>query len=282
MNPLYLDGKTALVTGVLDDASFAWHIAKTLHAAGARVILSCHPRAMSIVEHIMTRDKYKESRALPWGQGSFIPLDVLPCDLAIDSEGIGKDPGAVDISILGLKQALLAKDFYLDIVVHSVAFSPEIRTSHLDVSRAAYLETMNVSSYSLISLTRTLLPIINSNAAFLALSYIASERVIPMYGGGMASAKAALECDVRMLSWFLGEHGHRINAISAGPYPSRAARAAGDIKAMANHVAARSPLRRPIDAYDVAKAALFLCGDLSSGVTGEVLHVDCGFHVMAI
>ena len=122
----------------------------------------------------------------------------------------------------------------------------------------------------------------NRNASVMALSYIASQRAVPFYGGGMASAKAALECDVRMLSWSLGELGHRINTISPGPYASRAAKSIGDIDKMISSVKEKSPLKRAISAEDVAKTALFLASDLSSNITGEVIHVDAGFHAMAI
>jgi enoyl-[acyl-carrier protein] reductase I len=120
------------------------------------------------------------------------------------------------------------------------------------------------------------------NASIMALSYLAAERAVPFYGGGMASAKAALECDAKMLSWQLGALGHRVNIISAGPYASRAARSIGDIGAMIEKTKEKSPLRKEITPEDVANAAVFLASDLSTSVTGETLHVDAGFHAMAM
>ena len=167
------------------------------------------------------------------------------------------------------------------IVVHSVAFSPEIAKTHLETSRGAYLTAMSISSYSLVAMARGFAPLMKGRGgAFVGLSYLAGERAVPYYGGGMASAKAALECDARMLSWFLGEVGHRVNIISAGPYASRAAKAVGDIQTMAVETGKRSPLRRPIEAEDVGNAAVFLCSDLARNITGECVHVDAGFHAM--
>lgn len=256
-----LSRKTAWVTGVSDNVGFAWHIAQTLHTAGAEIILSCHPRVESIVERFLTKDRYAESR------GDFKASALIPCDLSIDAD-INRCLEQIDT---------------LDILIHSVAFSPEVSKSHLETSREAYLTAISVSSYSLVALARAALPHFKPNAgSIVALSYIASERVIPFYGGGMASAKAALECDARMLSWFLGESGHRVNIISAGPYASRAAKAIGPIEDMIDEAARRSPLKRPISAQEVANTAAFLCSDLASGITGEVIHVDSGYHVMGI
>jgi enoyl-[acyl-carrier protein] reductase I len=122
----------------------------------------------------------------------------------------------------------------------------------------------------------------HSQGSIIALSYLASERAVPFYGGAMASAKAALECDARMLSWSLGELGHRINIISAGPYASRAAKSIGDVEQMIEKTKEKSPLRRAITPEDVANTALFLASDLSTAITGEVIHVDAGFHAMAL
>lgn len=290
MEILNLHNKTALVTGVADNVGFAWHIAKALQAAGADVIISCHPRVQSILERFLEKDKYEDSRVLPFGKGMFKPKAVIPCDVGLDTEADvsasqteqkGYDEG--DVSVAGLMQATRQHADSLDIIVHSVAFSPEVTKTHLETSRGAYLTALSVGSYSLVALARAALPLMQGRVGSLvALSYLASERAVPFYGGGMATAKAALECDARMLSWFLGEHGHRVNIISAGPYASRAAKAIGEINQMIDQTAARSPLRRPIEADEVAKSALYLCSDLASAVTGEVLHVDCGYHAMGV
>ncbi len=262
-----LSGKIALVTGVADNIGFGWHIAKTLQAAGAEIILSCHPRVQSILERYLEKERYLETRELPFNKGEFKPSKLFACDVSLDSE--------ITSCFKHIPK--------LDILIHSVAFSPEITRQHIDVSREAYLTAMSVSSYSLVALSRAALPAMqNRSGAVLGLSYLASERVVPYYGGGMASAKAALECDARMLSWFMGQEGHRVNIISAGPYASRAAKAIGPVETMIDEAAKRSPLKRPITPYEVAHAAAFLCSDLASGITGEIIHVDSGYHVMGV
>ncbi|MEM7403538.1 MAG: SDR family oxidoreductase [Myxococcota bacterium] len=281
--------KTAVVTGVTDNMGFAWAIAKALAAANAEVVLSSHPRVVPIVRRFLQGETHAQSRALPNGQGELAPVSLIGCDVAYDTkEDIPPDVlqqkgyrDCADPSVAGLAQQMQQEGRSVDILIHAVAFSPEIQKSHLQVSRSAYLTAMTVSSYSLVSLCRTLLPLMQDRqAAVVGLSYLAAQRAIPSYGGGMASAKSALECDARMLSWEMGQQGHRVNLISAGPYLSRAARAIGSMQQWIEAVADRSPLRRPINAQEVANATLFLCSSLASGVTGEVLHVDAGFHAM--
>lgn len=284
-----LHGKTALVTGVADNVGFAWHIAQALYAHGARVIISAHPRVTSILDRYLTKEKYQESRLLSDGR-EFKAEYVIPCDMSLDSMDDLSDSGKEekgyndgDVSLTGLAHCLKQREESIDIVIHSVAFSPEIERLHLDVSRIGYLTAMSVSAYSLVALTKTVLPFMtNQHGSIMALSYLASERAVPFYGGGMASAKAALECDARMLAWQLGEKGHRINIISAGPYPSRAAKSIGDVDTMVEKTKEKSPLRRAISPKDVAHAALFLASELSSAITGETIHVDAGFHAMAL
>jgi len=286
-----LTGKTAVVTGVADNVGFGWHIAKGLQAAGAKVIVSPHPRVTSILERFLTRDKDADTRKLPFGvAGDFKPIALVPCDVSLDTmadmsdaqkETKGYDQG--DPSIEGLVARVKELAGSVDVVVHSVAFSPEIQKSHLEVSRGAYLTAMSVSSYSLVAMARAFLPLMEGReGSFVGLSYVAAERVVPYYGGGMATAKAALESDARNLSWYLGEKGHRVNIISAGPYASRAARSIGDIGTMIDHAAQRSPLRRPIEADDVAAMTLFLSSPLSRNVTGSMLYVDAGYHIMGV
>lgn len=277
-NMIDLSGKTALVTGLADNVGFGFHIAKILAEANASVIVSCHPRVQSILERFLEKDKYAQSRKFATKDGEFKAKYIIPCDVSKDT--VQDD---AEFSIASLADKLSNNNEKIDILVHSLAFSPEIEKLHIDVSRAGYLTAMSVSSYSLVALCKNLLPLMQDrNASIMALSYIASQRAVPFYGGGMASAKAALECDVRMLSWSLGQLGHRINTISPGPYASRAAKSIGDIDFMIDSVKEKSPLKRAITAEDVAKVALFLASDLSLGVTAEVIHVDAGFHAMAI
>lgn len=288
MIPLDLSGKVAFVTGVADDVGFAWHIATALQAAGAEIILATHPRVTGIVEKILVRPQNAESRKLPFGvAGEFKPKALVPCDVSLDSAADITDAQREvkgydgDVSIAGCVERVKAITPHVDILIHSVAFSPEIQKTHLDTSRGAYLTAMSVSSYSLVAMTRAFRPLmVGRQGSVLALSYLAAERVVPYYGGGMAAAKSALECDARTLSWFLGEDGHRVNIISAGPYASRAARSIGSIGDMISATAQRSPLRRPIEAEDVGNAAVFLCSDLARNITGECLHVDAGYHAM--
>lgn len=288
MIPLDLSGKVAFVTGVADDVGFAWHIATALQAAGAEVILGTHPRVLGIVEKILVRPQNAESRKLPFGvAGEFKPKAVLPCDVALDTAAdITPEQRATkgydgDVSIAGCVERVKSLTPHVDILVHSVAFSPEIQKSHLETSRGAYMTAMSISSYSLIAMARAFAPLMKGRqGSVVSLSYLAGERVVPFYGGGMASAKAALECDSRTLSWFLGEEGHRVNVISAGPYASRAARSIGDLGTMITATAERSPLRRAIEAEDVANTAVFLCSDLARNITGECIHVDAGYHAM--
>lgn len=289
--PINLSGKTALVTGVADDVGFGWHIAKALQAAGAEVLLASHPRVVSIVERFLTRDKSAESRKLPFGvEGEFKPKALFGCDVGYDTFADVPDEvraqkgfGENDVSIEGCMKRVQAESGGLDIVIHSVAFSPEIANPHIDVSRQAYLTAMGISSYSLVAMTRAALPLMKGrDGSVVGLTYLASERVVPFYGGAMAAAKAALECDARYLSWFAGEEGHRVNLVSAGPYASRAARSIGDMDTMVSETATRSPLRRAICADDVASATLFLCSDLARNITGTCMFVDAGYHAMGV
>ncbi len=287
-----LSQKNALVTGVADDGGFAWEIAKTLKAAGARVFLASHPRVLGIVERILRRAQNKDARQLPHGvPGEFQPDGLFGCDVEFDTlDGIPDEKKTQkgyregDVSIQGAFAAYqaLSENAPLDILIHSVAFSPEIQNSHLNTSRSAYLTAQSISAYSLVALTRAALPLMRAQqGSVVGLSYLAANRVVPGYGGGMASAKASLECDARTLAWFAGEQGARVNIVSAGPFPSRAARSIGAVDQMISASAQKSPLRRPINGQEVADATLFLCSPLASAVTGEVLYVDCGFHAMS-
>ncbi len=296
--PVNLTGKVALVTGVADDVGFAWHIAKALQAAGADIYLLSHPRVCSIVERFLTREKSKEERVLPFGAPGEAPREFKPkaligCDVGADTDadidpalkggdGTKAEKGYDhDVSIAGAMARVKELTPHVDIVIHSVAFSPEIGKPLPEVSRKAYLMAQSISAYSLTALCRASAPLMRGrNGSVVGLSYMASERAVPFYGGGMSGAKAALESDSRLLSWFLGEEGHRVNIVSAGPYASRAAKSIGDIGAMIDTTAQRSPLRRAIDAEDVANAVLFLSSDLSRNITGTTVYVDAGYHAM--
>jgi enoyl-[acyl-carrier protein] reductase I len=287
------NGKNAFVTGVADDGGFAWQIAKSLKAAGAGVYLASHPRTVSIVERVLRRTASAEGRKLPYGvEGEFKPDGLFGCDVAYDHyddipEEMREQKGYkdLDVSIEGSmkKYTELTGGQPIDILIHSVAFSPEIQNSHLETSRKAYLLAQSISAYSLVGLSRAALPLMKDRqGSVVGLSYIAANRMVPGYGGGMASAKASLECDSRAMSYYMGEHGHRVNIVSAGPFPSRAARSVGKIDEMVQEAATKSPLRRAIKAEEVADATLYLCSDLASAVTGTVMYVDCGYHAMGV
>jgi enoyl-[acyl-carrier protein] reductase I len=194
-----------------------------------------------------------------------------------------KDAG--DFSIDGLANRL-TQDFgerSLDIVIHSLANGPEVKKPLLETSRSGYLTALGVSAYSLVGMVNRLGPLMRDGGSFLSLTYMASERVIPGYGGGMSSAKAALESDTRVLAFEAGrKYGVRVNTISAGPLASRAASAIGIIEKMVEYASANSPLTEPLTASEVGAAAAFLSSPLASGITGTVLYVDKGYHSMGM
>jgi enoyl-[acyl-carrier protein] reductase I len=299
MIPLDFSGRVALVTGVGDNKSFAWFIAKTFQAAGAQLVLAVHPRMIRIVEGFLTGDAPDdvESRELPFGAGSLKVDKVLPCDVSFDS--MDDVPVATrtdrrylrveeqygDYTIAGLMAAVGKQFGGVDVLVHSIAFSPEITKKALDTSRSAYLTALSISAYSLTALLRAATPLMENRpggAAAVGLTYLGGERVVGHYGGGMSTAKAALEIDAKQLANNLGPKNIRVNLISAGPYASRAASAIGDIQKMIDFAAMTSPLKRGITPEEVANAAVFLCSPLASGITGEVLFVDCGYNVMGV
>src|SRR5690606_32047757 len=169
------------------------------------------------------------------------------------------------------------------VVVHSLANGPEVKKPLLETSRAGYLAAMSASAYSFVSLVSRFGPLVRPGGSFLSLSYLAAERVVPGYGGGMSSAKAALESDTRVLAYEAGRKwGHRVNAISAGPYESRAASAIGLIGRMIEHYEKAGPVPTRLKAEEVGRAAAFLCSPLASAITGTVVHVDHGYHAMAV
>ncbi len=294
MIPIDLSGKVALVTGVGDNESFAWFIAKALQAAGARLAFACHPRMVGIVHSILERDADAESRVLPYGAGNLKVEKLLPCDVRFDTMD-DVDPETRndkrwtkhgdDYSIKTTVDTVGKELGGIDIVIHSVAFSREIKNRAVDTGRRAYLEAISISAYSLTSLLRHAQPYMENRpggASAVGLTYLGGDRVVPHYGGGMSTAKTALQIDAQQLASNLGPKNIRVNLISAGPYASRAARGIGDIDQMISYAAQRSPLPRGITPEEVANAAAFLCSPLASGITGHILYVDCGYNVMGV
>jgi enoyl-[acyl-carrier protein] reductase I len=287
-----LTGQRALVAGVSDDGGFGFAIAKTLAEAGASICLGSWPPALGIFTKLLERGKIEESMRL--GDGRKLGFErIYPLDAAFDT--LADAPSEVrenkrykevgDFSVQGMTERIKS-DFGeapLDIVVHSLANAPEVKSPLVDTSRQGYLAAVSVSAYSNVSLVRHLSPLMRDGGAFLSLTYMAGERVIPGYGGGMSSAKAALEADTRTLAFEAGRRwGVRVNAISAGPWASRAASAIGFIDTMIQYTAQNSPLPRPIDAADVGRTAAFLCSPLARAITGSVVYVDNGFHAMGM
>ena len=290
MLPIDLTGRRALVAGVADDAGYGFAIAKALAEAGASVSVATWPPALNIFLNLLERGKMDESRRLP--DGSLLEFEkIYPLDAAYDTLGDApedirsskryKEVG--DFSIAGLASQLAA-DFGerpLDIVVHSLANGPEVRKPLMETSRNGYLTAMGVSAYSMVSLVSRLGPLVRPGGAFVSLTYMASERVIPGYGGGMSSAKAALESDTRVLAYEAGRaHGVRVNCISAGPLASRAASAIGIIDKMVDYASANAPLTEHLTAREVGVTAAFLCSPLASGITATTIYVDKGYHSM--
>ena len=292
MLPIELSGKRAFIAGVADDGGFGFAIAKALAEAGASITVGTWPPAMNIFENLLERGKMADSMRLADGS-SMSFAKIYPLDAAYDTLADAppdirdnkryKERG--DFSIQGVA-ARLREDFgegSLDIVVHSLANGPEVKNALLDTSRRGYLDAVGVSAYSLIAMIRHLGPLMRPGGSFLSLTYMASERVIPGYGGGMSSAKAALESDTRTLAFEAGRrHGVRVNTISAGPLASRAASAIGLIQRMIEYNQRNAPLTRLLEAADVGHTAAFLASPLAAGITGSVVYVDNGFHAMGM
>jgi enoyl-[acyl-carrier protein] reductase I len=287
-----LTGRRALVAGVADDGGYGFAIAKALAEAGASIIVGTWPPALNIFLNLLERGKMNDSRQMSGGGllefEKIYPLDAAFDTLADAPEDIRsnkryKELG--DFSVAGLVDRVTT-DFGerpIDIVVHALANGPEVKKPLLDTSRAGYLSAVSVSAYSLISLVSRLGPLMRPNGSAVSLTYLASERVIPGYGGGMSTAKAALESDTRVLAFEAGRrYGMRVNTISAGPLASRAASAIGIIDKMVSYCAENTPLPEPVRAEEVGMAAAFLSSPLAHGITGVTLYVDKGYHAMGM
>ena len=287
-----LTGRRALVAGVADDGGFGFAIAKALAEAGASVSVGTWPPALNIFNNLLERGKMDESRKL--SNGKLLEFEhIYPLDAAFDTLADAPDDIKTnkryketgDFSIDGMVERIKSDfgDKGLDIVVHSLANGPEVKKPLLETSRNGYLAAMGVSAYSLVSMVSRLGPLMRPGGSFVSLTYMASERVIPGYGGGMSSAKAALESDTRTLALEAGQkYGIRVNVISAGPFASRAASAIGIIERMVDYCAKNSPLSDPLTADEVGLAAAFISSPLASGITGTTLYVDKGYHSMGM
>lgn len=284
-----LTGKRAIVTGIADDVGFGFYIAKALAEAGASVCAAVWPPALKIFETLLRRGKLDES--LLFSDGRRLEFErIYPLDAAYDT--LADVPAEIrdskrymergDFTIEGLANRVRSDfDGAVDIVVHSLANGPEVAKPLLETSRSGYLAAVSVSAYSNVALVSRFAPMMAPGGSFLSLTYLASERVVPHYGGGMSAAKAALESDTRALALEAGRrYGVRVNTISAGPYASRAASVTGAIGDFVEYYEKHSPLPRVLLPEEVGNVAAFLSSTLATAITGSTVYVDNGFHVM--
>jgi enoyl-[acyl-carrier protein] reductase I len=250
-----LAGKTAVVFGLANKRSIAWGIAQKLHAAGATLAI-CYQNER------MKQDAEQLIAELPGASG-------FQCDVSNDAE------------IETLFAAIQKKYAKIEILVHAVAYAPadELRGEFINTSREGFRIAHDVSVYSLIAVSRAAAPLMTESGSIITLTYFGAEKVVPNYNI-MGVAKASLEATVRYLAWNLGPKNIRVNAISAGPIKTLAARGVGALGDMLKSHSDRAPLHRNVDQLEVGGAALFLASDLASAVTGEVLYVDCGYNIM--
>ena len=285
-----LKGKKAFIAGIGDDKGFGWAIARALAEAGAELYVATWTPLLKIFTTSLENGKFNESRKL--SDGSLMSFKgIYALDASYDTPDqvppeIKENKRYRDVqgyTITEVAQSLKEDAGQIDILVHSLANAPEVQKPLLETSRDGYLSAMSSSSYSLVSLLRHVGPLMSNNAAVLSLTYLASHRVVPGYGGGMSSAKAALESDTLTLAWEAGRKwGVRVNTISAGAWKSRAAKAIGFIDRMVDYSAANAPIANPLDAAEVGNAAAFLVSELASGITGATLFVDKGINVMGV
>lgn len=285
-----LKGKKAFVAGIGDDNGYGWAIAKQLYAAGAEVIIGTWTPIASIFIKSWEKGKFDESRRFEDGS-LFEYAKVYPIDASFDSpdqipEEIQQNKRYQQAEGFTVKEVAeqVKRDFgTIDILVHSLANGPEVKKPLLETSRAGYLAAVSASSFSFVSLVQHFGPIMNRGGSVLNLSYLASEFAVPGYGGGMSSAKAALESDTRTLAFEAGRKWQiRINSISAGALGSRAAKAIGFIDDMISYSQANAPLQKELTSVEVGNAAAFLLSELASAITGDVVYVDNGMHAMGI
>lgn len=252
-----LEGKKAFIFGVANHRSIAWAITQALAAEGAQVVLTYQDRMEKYVRDLAAK----------------IPgTELLPCDVQDDTQ--------LDTAFARVSEIFNGG---LDILIHSVAFAPqsELENPFIQTTRAGFQTALDISAYSLVAMARRAAPLMQARGggSILTMTYMASERVMPKYNV-MAVAKAALECSVRYLAFELGEHNIRVNAISAGPLNTLAARGVSGFSGFRNQVQQIAPLRRNIDQSEVGDTARFLCSEYARGITGEVLFVDAGYHIM--
>ncbi|MDM7946554.1 enoyl-ACP reductase FabI [Oceanibaculum nanhaiense] len=250
-------GKRGLIMGVANDRSIAWGIARAIAAQGATLAFTYQGDALK-----------KRVEPLAASIGSSL---LLPCDVT--------DEASIDATFAALKKEWGKLDF----IVHAVAYSDkdELKGKYVDTSRDNFLNTLDISCYSFTAVAQRAVPMMNDGGSLLTLTYYGAERVMPHYNV-MGVAKAALEASIRYLAVDLGDRGIRVNGISAGPIKTLAASGIGDFRYILKWNQYNSPLKRNVTLEDVGGSALYLLSDLSTGVTGEIHHVDCGYHVVGM
>jgi enoyl-[acyl-carrier protein] reductase I len=250
-------GKRGLIMGVANERSIAWGIAKAVHAHGAELAFTFQGDALG-----------KRVRPLAESLGSKIVMD---CDVTNEQ------------SVGGIFATLGKEWERLDFVVHAIAFSDpnELKGRYVETTRANFLRSLEISCYSFTDICRRAAPLMSAGGSLVTLSYLGAERVMPHYNV-MGVAKAALEASVRYLAVDLGGHNIRVNAISAGPIKTLAASGIGDFRYILKWNQYNSPLKRNVTIEEVGGAGLYLLSDLGAGVTGEVHHVDSGYHIVGM
>ena len=250
-----LEGRVAVVFGVANKRSIAWSIAQGLHQAGAKLAITYQNQRLEM-----------EAKDLIL---SLPGADAYMCDVSDDA------------AIEGLFEQLKQRYRKLHVLVHSVAYAPaaDMKGEFVATSREGFRVAHDVSVYSLVALARAAAPLMEDGGSIITMTYYGAERVVPRYNV-MGVAKAALECSVRYLAYDLGKKKIRVNAISAGPIKTLAARGIGDLGEMLKAHAERAPLQRNVDVNEVGATGVFLASDGSSGITGEVIDVDCGYNIM--
>lgn len=269
---------------------FGWAIAKCLAEAGAEISIGVWVPALNIFETSFRRGKFDESRKL--SNGSLMEFThIYPMDAVFDTpEDVPEEiatnkryAGNSGWTVSEVADKVKADFGKVDIVVHSLANGPEVTKPLLETSRRGYLAALSASSYSFVSMMQRFGPLMNHGGAAISLTYLAADRVIPGYGGGMSSAKAALESDTRVLAYEAGrKYGVRVNTISAGPLGSRAAKAIGFIDDMIRYSYENAPVQKELAALEVGAVAAFLVSPLASAVTGHTMYVDNGLNVMGL
>lgn len=290
MLEINLKGKKVFIAGIGDDQGYGWAIAKAMAEAGAEIIIGTWTPLVKIFTTSWSMGKFDASRKLSNGKlmeyAKLYALDASfdkPEDVPKEVKENKRYAEASGYTISEVAEQI-AKDFgQIDYFVHSLANGPEVKKPLLETSRNGYLAALSASAYSFVSLLAHFGPIMKRGGAALSLTYMASERVVPGYGGGMSSAKAALESDTRTLAWEAGRKWQiRVNTISAGGLGSRAAKAIGFIEKMINYALSNAPLSKELLAEEVGNTAAFLLSPLASAITGTIVYVDNGIHAMGI